>query len=149
MSHRGMNPVDVVDGAATPELIPDSSAYRLFLVVVGVSSSPSVEDAARQTTNVAKIGLSDSDSQALIAVANDFKVAYESAMAAYNTTADALQAGGQVPDVDSFIAQRDLLVESTLAKLKSTLSPPGMAKLHAHIQSEKRGMKVIHAAATK
>lgn len=142
-SHLGMGQVETIDGAKNPELITDSTAYRLFFVVVGVGSNPSDEDRARQEMQVTKIGLNDPDTKVLVAMVNDFKLAYDAAMTDYNNNAEALQVNGQLPDSAAFIQQRDLLIEKTLAKLNSALTPIGSAKLNSYIQGEKRNMKIV------
>jgi hypothetical protein len=41
-----------------------------------------------------------------------------------------------------FLAQQDEIVESTRDALKAELSEGGMARLQAHVEREKRNMKV-------
>src|SRR5216684_2152087 len=144
-SHLGMNPVQKIDGATNPELIPDSTAYRLFFVVVGLGNSPSDQDRIRQATNIAKIRLNDADVKTLTAAVNDFKASYDAAIQTHNSTADTLQKNGQVPDVSAFLAQRDVLVEATRNKLSSSLTADGSSRLNAYIQAEKHGMKIVRA----
>jgi hypothetical protein len=143
-----MTPVQVINGADHPELIPDATAYRLFLVMLGLNVSATGQDLARQAAHARKLGLSDADRTLLIAAANDFKIKYEGAINTYNVQADATQAGGQVPNVSSILAQREALVEATCAKLTSTLSAAGLAQFNSYIQSEKRRMSITRPVAS-
>lgn len=57
------------------------------------------------------------------------------------SAAEADKAGG-APDLQTFLYQRDALVKYTRERLKLNLTATGMARLDAHVQQEKRGMKV-------
>jgi hypothetical protein len=49
---------------------------------------------------------------------------------------------GTEVDVKPFLAERDLLLESTRSELHAALSPAGMMACDSSVQSEKKNMKV-------
>lgn len=133
---------NIVDGATHPELIPDSAAYRLYFVAVSEMPNPSGEAQQRQLSHLGRIGLGDKDLQVLIETLNAFKAQYSEMITEYNASATIADQAGAQPDLAGFVVRRDALVQSVRDKLKETLSAEGLAQLDAHIQSEKKGMKV-------
>lgn len=143
-THQHIMPLmpPVIDGAAHPELIPDLTAYRLYLVMVSRPAAPTDNEVKRQNLQIAKVGLQDSDSKALVVVLTTFHSEYQSLVQAYNEEATEAWNHGEKPDAAPFLLRRDQLVESTLGKLKATLTPNGWERLDAHVHNEKRRMKV-------
>jgi hypothetical protein len=135
-------PTSFIDGAQTPDLIPDSAAYRLYFLTVSEMPNPSEEAKIRQISHLGKVQLHDDDLQSLIGTLANFKQQYNALIDRYNREATVIDASGGTPNTQSFLIQRDALVQSTRNALKQTLSADGMAKLDAHIQGEKRRMKV-------
>lgn len=133
---------NIVDGRVHPELIPDAAAYRLYFVAVSEMPNPTGEAQRRQLSHLGRIGLSDSDLNALIDALNKFKAQYSELIAEYNASATIADAGGAQPDLASFMARRDALVQSVRDQLKEKLSARGIIQLDAHIQTEKKRMKV-------
>jgi len=87
-------------------------------------------------------GLRDNDLQAAADVLVTFKAAYADLIDRYNKSALDANAGSGEPDLSSFQASRDLLVQSTQGTLKSVLTPSGLANLRAYVQREKKNMLV-------
>jgi hypothetical protein len=135
-------PDNFIDGSVHPELIPDSAAYRLYFLSVSEMPNPSEEEKARQTSHLLKIQLHDDDLHPLVGALEDFKQQYNALIERYNREAAVIDASGGTPNIMSFLIQRDALVQSTRNALKQTLSAEGMTKLDAHIQNEKRHMKI-------
>src|SRR4029077_6525313 len=50
---------NVIDGAAHPELIPDSVAYRLYFVAVSTVQNPAEAEQKHQHAHLMKTGLGD------------------------------------------------------------------------------------------
>jgi len=140
--HTVTTPDNVIDGSQHPELIPDADAYRLYFVAISEMPNPTDEQKARQIAHLKKIELQDSDLQSTIIALEEFRVQYTNLIAQYNESAEAAQKAGVKPDIDTFLLQRDALVQATHERVKSVLTPDGLTRLDAHVQREKRGMKV-------
>jgi hypothetical protein len=139
---HSVNTAGMINGEIHPELIPDATAYRLYLLTISTMPNPTNEDRARQDSHIALLHLLDADRQALITILTDFKVRYASLVAQYNEAATAAQARGEAPDIKIFLQKRKDLVHSVMASLRLSLSTDAMAKLDSHIQLQKSSMKV-------
>lgn len=137
---RGLD--SMIDGSVHPELIPDSTAYRLYFIVASEMPDAIGEQRTRQLAHLGRVGLQANDLQRLITTLETFKLQYADLIAAYNAEAEALTAAGSKPDIDKFLLQRDGLVEATRDRVKRSLTKKGMALLDAHVQKEKSKMKV-------
>jgi len=134
--------VPVIDGAVHPELIPDLTAYRLWMVAVSRPPAPTDEQVRRQHMQLAKVGLRAADEQTLVAILADFNSQYHTLIQDYNAEATAQIARGERPDVAGMRAQRDSLVQSTHDRIEAALPPDSWALVDAHVQNEKRRMKL-------
>jgi hypothetical protein len=63
----------IIDGETNPELIPDSVAYRLYLLTIAPAANPTTDDTARQNSHIQVLRLHATDRQALLTVLADFK----------------------------------------------------------------------------
>jgi len=143
--HQHLN-MTVVDGAKNPELIPDSTAYRLWLVTVSLPANASDTDRAIQEAHLKKVHLPSADHQQLLHVLTDFKSQYLDLIARYNEAAkNALLHGGQA-DQAAFQIQREALVANARAAINVRLTQRGASNIDAHIQDQKKRMK-IHTTA--
>ncbi len=134
--------VPVIDGSINPELIPDSTAYRLFFVSVAEGSNPAPEEVARYKSHLARIQLKATDGQSLADALRIFKQQYDDLLKNYNDAASVAILQGEAPDYSAFLRQRDALVQATRDKLKLALSPEALAKLDSFVQGEKLRMKI-------
>jgi hypothetical protein len=133
---------NVIDGALHPEFIPDSVAYRLFLLTVSETLSPSEDRVKRQRAFLIGAGLDDNDIRAAIPILSDFKRQNDGLIKEYNESVVKANLNHTSPDLAGFILQRDRLVQSTRDALTGSISHDAMTRLHAHIQDEKRNMKI-------
>jgi hypothetical protein len=133
---------NVIDGAVHPEMIPDSTAYRLYLVMVSRPESPTDQQKKRQEAQLGKIGLQDADRKALDVILGNFHSEYQNLIQTFNQKATAAWARGERPDTESLRLQRDQLVQSTHDALNATLTAKGWEILDAHVQNEKKHMKI-------
>jgi hypothetical protein len=138
----GQLPTGMIDGSQHPEQIADSTAYRLFLLTVSESSSPTAERKSRQLAFLKLAGLDDNDVQAAIPVLAKFKAQYTDLIKQYNQSVDEANKNGTSPDIKTFLSQRDALVQSTRDALSQAVSANGMLNVHAHLQRQKSRMKV-------
>jgi hypothetical protein len=132
----------MIDGAAHPERVSDSTAYRLYFLTVSELANPTSEAKARQLAHLSKVHLQGADLHSLISTLEMFKQQYNALVDRYNREATVIDLAGGTPNIESFLIQRDALVQSTQEALKQTLSTDGMTRLHTHIQDEKRKMKI-------
>ena len=132
----------MIDGFNHPELIPDISAYRLYLLAVSRSASPTDDERKSQAAMLRPVHLSDQDNQALIAVLVSFRERYMRLIQDFNKRAESAQVKGQYLDQAPLLRDRDTLVQSTHDTLKSVLTPVGWSHLDNHVQNEKRMMKI-------
>jgi hypothetical protein len=135
-------PNEVIDGAKTPELIPDETAYRMFLVVASEPLDASPQRKARQRAVLGPMQLSDKEYSAAVEVLAKFKAQYNAMIEHYNKSVEEANAAGRSTDIASFRAQLDALVQATRQGLAAKLAPDTMTRFHAHVQGEKRFMKV-------
>lgn len=141
-THVHSAPQSTIDGAQHPELIPDSSAYRLVFVVLGLPSDATDDQKQLQAVRLHNGGFSQSDAQAATRVLNSFKVQYSDMINSFNDSAHQIIVNGGTPDLQSLDSTRDALVQTTRDALKQVLSPQGMAALDRFVQREKTKMRV-------
>jgi len=132
-----------VDGAKNPELIPDLTAYRLWLVTVSVAPDAGEKEKAFQQAHLEKLGLiQQTDYSQLLTVLTEFKAQYASLIARYNESAKADLLNGITTDQTLFLQQRDDLVMNTRAAITQRLSLRGSLRIDAHVQHEKSRIRI-------
>jgi hypothetical protein len=133
----------VIDGAKNPELIPDATAYRLWLVAVSLPPNATEKERMFQQAHLRQLRLTkDADSLQLLAILADFKSRYLALIARYNESAKAALLQGSRADQKLFLRQRDDLVASTRAAIAQRLTPEGAARIDAHVQEQKSQIHV-------
>lgn len=135
-------PTGMIDGSKTPDLIQDSTAYRLWLVVVSEPPGASEEKKRRQSAQLKMLSLTDVDRQTLEFSLADFKSQYLALIEEYNQEARQALASNSLPDLTGFLLRRSTLVQSTRDRLNLYLSKEGLSRVDAHVKAEKRHMKV-------
>ena len=125
----------VIDGAQHPELIPDSTAYRLYFETVAKMPA----DLLR--VQLSSAGLSSDEIDRAAAAIQQFKSSWDTLRDTYNQAVEA----GTGPDLETFLFKRDRLVEQLLSNLQTIVTAEGYSRLQAHVQLEKRHMKVSAA----
>jgi hypothetical protein len=132
----------MIDGKDHPEQIPDLVAYRLYLLAVSRSATPTEAERKSQAAHLGMIHLSDQDNQAIFPVLSSFRAQYQKLVDDFNRDAEAAQARGIALDPAQMLHARDLLVQSTHDLLKSMLSVDGWALMDAYVQLQKQFMKI-------
>ena len=141
ISHQHSQP-EMIDGMIHPEFIPDLVAYRLYLMAVSRSSTPTQAEIKSQADLLRVAHLKDQDKQALISILANFRERYLKLIHNFNEQAAEAEARGQIIDPSTMFRERDALVQSTHDTVRSVLSPAGWINLDAHVQNEKRMMKI-------
>ena len=142
MSQMHSAPQAMVDGATHPELVPDSTAYRLVFVVLGLPANASAADKQLQMLRLSHVGLNTADTQAAVQALELFNSQYTSIIKNFNDATHLAVMNGGAPDVAGFALMRDGLVQATRDQLKQALSPQAMAALDSFVQQEKTRMRV-------
>ena len=140
--HHQFDAPNTIDGSVHPELIPDSLAYRLYLVALSTGQNPTAAERGRQRAHLMKTGLADTDQQILINILSDFGGKYDALVAEYNDSAKAALARNEMTDVHSFLKKLNDLVQSTRDTISVRLTARGAAQIHSFVLSEKKNMKV-------
>jgi hypothetical protein len=131
-----------IDGAEHPELIPDLTAYRLYLLAVSEPPSPTEGQRLRQEARLKKVGMKDFDRLALINILASFNLQYHSLIDSYNKAATEAWTHQQRTDPGPLRFELDSLVQSTHDAIRGTLSDDSWTRLDAHVQGEKKRMKI-------
>lgn len=139
--HQHVAP-NLIDGAVHPELIPDSTAYRLYLAAVSTKQNPTEAEQKGQLAKVTRTGLSDTDQRLFLGILADFRAKYDALVAGYNDSAKAAAARNETVDVRPLLTNLDDLVQSTRDAINARLSPQGAARLNSFVLAEKKNMKV-------
>ncbi len=132
----------VIDGSINPEKIRDVDAHRLFLATVAEPANASREQKGRQRAFLKHIALGSADLASVIRTLAAFSKRYDALIQNYNAYATAAAMNDTEVDIKSFLADRDLLVESTRSELQATLTPEGMMAWDSFVQSERKTCKL-------
>lgn len=131
--HTHNNP-DLIDGSKTPDAIPDSTAWRLWLLSVTAKDPKHPEfDQMRQDAYLITAGYDEDDLPILRQVLDDFRMAYDSMMQAHNLA----DATGQNPSPAALKVRRDSLVAEARASLLSG-KPETAERVKKFINGEKK-----------
>ena len=131
----------VIDGAKNPELIPDSTAFRLWLITVSELPNATQQDRDRQQAHLAGLRLNALDNLQLTTILADFKSQYNSLIERYNESARAALANGSHPDLKLFLQQRDDLVQMTKAAVALRL-PKSAPLVEERVQEQKKHIQL-------
>ncbi len=132
-----------IDGSVTPQLIPDTLAYRMFFEVMSEAANATPHEMARQRANLAPAKLSSADLAQVFQILAGFRVNLMAIQRAFAAAWNTAQQSHASFDGTSFSNQRDDLTQATLASLQAQLSGDGMARLKAYVQAEKKNMTVF------
>jgi hypothetical protein len=129
----------VVDGANTPESVPDDIAYYHFIMATAATANPSTEEVARRARELDRVGLSNEDSAALVAALAGVREGLNEIDVARHVT-------GSVetePKLRSLKERETALLEDARTRLLSTLSARGLARVESYVQEEvKRHIRI-------
>lgn len=125
-----------IDGSLTPQLIPDSVAYRLFFSAVAEPITPSATQIARQQAKLSRASLTAPDLAQLVLALASYQAQSKFLDDQYRT----LPLVGASQELE---LQHDALVSTTITQLKKLLSRDGIIRLDGLIQSEKHNMTIF------
>ena len=135
--------VTVVDGAKNPELIPDSAAYRMWLLMVSLPPDSTAKQQAVQRAHLRRLAISEGDASRLLSILSEFRTRYSALITQHNENERAALRGVVRPvDEPAFLKARDDLVLATRSAIAQTLSQDAASRVDAFIQGEKRRMQI-------
>jgi hypothetical protein len=135
--HTHNNP-DLIDGSKTPDAIPDSTAWRLWMLSVTAKDPKHPElDQLREDTYLLIAGYEEDDLPLVRQELDDFRMAYDSMLQDHNLA----EATGHSPSLVSLKARRDSMVAEARAGLLSGKSETA-ERVKKFINGEKKRMKV-------
>lgn len=139
----------MIDGSATPQLIPDTTAYRLFFLVASDGGqSPTPDQASRRSMVLHSAHvLRPSEETAATTILVNFRSNYMALIAKYNLS---VQGSNDTRTAwANFVAQRNALVQSTRGQLAAALSAATMSAFNLKVQAEKVHMKAAESEANQ
>lgn len=133
-SHES-TPPDIIDGAKTPNLVPDLAAWRLWLIAVTAEDKTKPNLATdRRHAFLRMAGVVDDDFVIADEVLTHFKTDYASLIGNYNNQVS-------TTSIQEFRVERDALVQATQTSMLG-LAPRSVKNLKTFILQEKSRMKV-------
>jgi hypothetical protein len=139
---HGKVPKDV-DGAVSPQLIPDLTAYRMVFLAATADPDTKPEDLEKEKAthhkHIGKIGLNDQDTKTVTKLLDKFRDDYARWIKHYNSLA---KPDGEPDGAFSLFAERDALVQSTADNIRYSLSAEGSQRFASHVQNEKKTMSI-------
>ena len=124
-----------IDGSVNPKLIPDSVAYRLFMLAMAEPAVATAEQAQRQKEKLSRFALAEPEFQSFTAILATYLENQRALEAAYAKRTD-------LSSVAQFEQAREALVSQARQQMSGALSPTTLAALDQVIQAEKRHMAI-------
>ncbi len=146
-AHLTQLPV-AVDGARTPNLIPDELAYRHFLMAIAERADAPPQSIARRNALIATIGLAPEDAQALISALAGLREKLDSNYAGTEQAAadPSLSAAARSAQVSALRASQAVALDQTAASLKTALTYEGWNRFDAYVQQRVKRHIVIYGS---
>jgi len=133
---------DIIDGSMHPELIPDSSAYRLWFSTVSLPPNATDEQRAIQGRLLSPLQLNGSDYTTLTDLLATFNGRFELLIKAQADNARLASTQLRSVDDSDFFSSRESLVSEIRQVMKSRLSVTAIKSIDEFVQGEKRNMKL-------
>lgn len=132
-----------IDGSKTPELIPDSVAFRMFFEAISEPPLPTAEQVRRQRSKLLRARLSEEDLNAVQSEMEEFHTAVQQLKLDYAAALKAASMGSQQFDAQAWQARRDAITDSARLALQQHMTPSGFKNLESFIRSRKVNMIVF------
>ncbi len=133
------SPDNLIDGGKNPELIPDSVAYRLYLLTVYIPANSTEQERRTQLAHLRRVPLHDDDLQLPLTILAQFRSQFEAWRNRFDAAA---RVQGPQFDATPFLQEREDIVRTTRNLIGKSLSVDAVILLDSHIKSEKKFMKV-------
>ncbi len=116
-----------IDGAQTPELIPDETAWLMLFTTIG--DGPKAPEYKVRASMVGSAGFAETDTQSVIAAATEAMARIRAMELPILNSSASMDSKTQV-----LRFRRDEILRDVVSKLLSRLSPDFGAKFQAHIK---------------
>lgn len=127
-------PAGTISGERTPELIPDDTAWEVFLQSVSVPTGATATAVASAMHKYKSAGLGSEDSEKVIKILHEFR---DRAQA---LTAESRESGVSRQEVHGRYVS---LLGATRLRLLAAMSEDGKAKLERHVQAIKSRITLV------
>lgn len=115
-SLNNQNAAGLTDGSKHPELVPDSTAFRLYFLSQAVDSISLPDARTRQHVHISGLRLEPLEAQSYSEILAWFRTEYGRLIKNYNEEAAAKLARGVAPDLAGFLQAREMIVHAGDAK---------------------------------
>jgi len=129
---------DVIDGSLHPELIPDSIAFRLYLIALSEKDTTLTEPSEHQKVILGVAGLDDADIKVAAGILRTFRQRLDAITETYNKAV--ISTNDSSSDRALFVSKREALVQTARDAFTASLSSRGAAFLNTHVKNEKARM---------
>jgi hypothetical protein len=126
-----------IDGSKTPELIPDSTAFRLVLCGLAEAPNATSDQVARQTRKLSMFVTTEADRKVFASLLSNFYAQYAALRAQYKATRG-------LNNIQPFAPLRDALVSETITQLANQLTSTSMARFRTFVTAAKQRMIINH-----
>jgi hypothetical protein len=133
-----------VDGAISPERIPDRLAYRHFVMSVALADDATTEEVAARDAALDHVGLSDDQRGMLISVLRGVGDELNGVAEGRRSVAAALQSSG--PSLDVLRRQQDEILDNARLQLRSILNADSVAAIDTHIRQHVKRRIIVYGA---
>ena len=130
----------IIDGADTPEQIPDTKAYFHVMYRIGKLA----QDPTNPLPNgvLQRLGFTTDEIPQAKRILINFKNQYDADEAEFNKLATANDAKGVRTDKTAFDSKTDRLVADTRSELAAVLGTNSLLNFHSFILGEKKHMRI-------
>ncbi len=136
----------IVDGAKSPDQIPDDLAYQHFFIAVSVPAAPSALEKARQAAQFLPIQLSPVDQEVVGSAVTIFRDQFDQIEAAIAKLANTNLDPSLAAQIVSLRTQQKGLAGVALASIRKSITPDGAGRLDQHINAQVKTHIVIYGS---
>lgn len=134
------NPPGTIDGAKTPDLIPDAKAYEIFLLSVAIPPISSEFEKSSAKSKFKRAELEDSDTEAVMKILDVF---YSKWQHIVMEEKQLREKNATDKEFNLLQEKANKLMEATRLQFASQLSQKGNENLHSHIIGLKQKIKIF------
>lgn len=132
----------MIDGKVHPELIPATTAWRLWFSAVSLPSGAAQAKRDAQTAYLRAAGLEGNDAAAVRGDLETFYVQFNSVVNTQNSAVQAKAANLQVASDSPFFNDRTALVNATIANIKAHITAAKFNDLRDYVMQQKQTMRI-------
>jgi len=136
----------LVDGAKTPDRIPDELAYAHFLTAVVVEENAPEEARNRQAALLLPLALEAGERELLGTMLGRLKLRLNETEASLRDAAGATQDPQTSRRIAAILEQRKQVIAAAVAEIRRSFSPAVVDRLDRHIQNRVKPKIVIYGA---